>query len=251
MLASVQQCHRVATRREKLWVLFHQFSLDNGIGMCITCDQTLHLSASETFWQLFMEKEFLKTLTLSEQSHSSTSSPSVETSDRRLSVVEENAVRYTAGYVVRKLESKYSGMKTQESIECLRALREMGGKLMSREKESVSQWSKLADRGGLYHVGDAAFELFVALEHVVDDQLTSIFKRKGKGLKMVKKEKLQWVCNSARILLITYDYASISIYIGHNILFLRQKLLVLLSFSKLNILSFWITRTYSKIVYFA
>ena len=108
-------------------------------------------------------------------------------------------MRYTAGYVIRKLESKSSRLKTQESIECLRALREMAGKLSTRDTASVSQlseWTRLTDRGGLYHVEDVVFELFVALEHVADKELPFSFKGKGKGLEMVKKEKLSWICDN-------------------------------------------------------
>ena len=98
MFLSVQHCRLVATRREKLWVLFHHFSVGNGIDMCITCDQALNLSAPETFWQLLMEKEYLRSLILSEQAHcgastcTSAQTSTDSTSDHRLTLVEENAV---------------------------------------------------------------------------------------------------------------------------------------------------------------
>ena len=99
--------------------------------MCNACDQALTLSAPEMFWQLFMEKEFLRSMIPSEQANwiaSTTAQMSADsTSDRRLTFVEANAVRYTAGYVIRKLESKYSCLKT---IECLRALREKARNLV-------------------------------------------------------------------------------------------------------------------------
>ena len=52
-------------------------------------------------------------------------------------------------------------------------------------------WTRLTDRGGLYHVEDVVFKLFVALEHVADKELLL-----GKGLEMVKKEKLSWICDN-------------------------------------------------------
>ena len=52
------------TKRDKLYiptyVLFHQFSLEEGFKICSTCDKALKLSATETFWQLLMEKEFIR-----------------------------------------------------------------------------------------------------------------------------------------------------------------------------------------------
>ena len=202
MLQSVQQYRLVSTRREKLWVLFHRFSLEDGIEICKSCDVALNLSAPETFWQLMLEKEFLKVVTASEQAQASSSSlqrlTSKSTSARQLSIVEENAVRYTAGYIIRKLEKKYSQKMTQENIECLRALREMAGKLSTRNTSSYSEsskWSRLTDRGGLYHVEDVVFELFITLELITDEELTAIFTAKGKGIEKVKKEKLSWICD--------------------------------------------------------
>ena len=57
----------ITTRTEKLWVLFHRFSLEDGIEICKARDFALNLSSPETFWQLLLEKEFLKALTMSEQ----------------------------------------------------------------------------------------------------------------------------------------------------------------------------------------
>ena len=77
-------------------------------------------------WQLLLEKEFITFL----QSELSTSSGSPESprSLRVLTEIEKNVVWYTAGYVVRKLEGKYSRqkMKAQRSVA---ALQEMGWKL--------------------------------------------------------------------------------------------------------------------------
>ena len=52
-----------------------------------------------------------------------TSPASVATCSRQLTYVKENAVRYTAGYIIRKLQNKFSRQKTQEEIECSRALK--------------------------------------------------------------------------------------------------------------------------------
>ena len=49
MLQSVQQYRLVSTRREKLWVLFHRFSLEDGIEICKSCDVALNLSAPESY----------------------------------------------------------------------------------------------------------------------------------------------------------------------------------------------------------
>ena len=123
--------------------------------------------------------------------HASTSAQASDS--HRLSVVEENIVRYTAGYVIRKLESKYSRLNSQGSIQCLRVLREMG----TQHHSQSNQWTRMTNRGGLYHVEDVVFELFVALEYVADKELTSIFM--AKGLEKIKKDKLSWICDRCAV----------------------------------------------------
>ena len=136
--------------------------------------------------------------------HSSDSSPS-----RSLTFIEENAVRYTAGYVVRKLERKYSHQNTQETTECVMALKEMAGKIKSRDAsmshQKSTEWTRLTDCGGPYHVEDIVYNLFVAIECLEDKELPAIFKAKGKGLEKVKKEKLSWLCNDEDVQYMVHD----------------------------------------------
>ena len=193
MIDSVQHYRSTVTRRDKLWVLFHRFTTEDGRTLCDRCDKDMGLTAPDMFWQLLMEKEFIAIVTKQQASQSgvSTSSP------RKLTYIEENAVRYTAGYIIRKLEGKYSRIKTEEAAECCTALQEMGGKVKSKvpSEHQSCDWTKLTDRGGLYHVEDLVYELFVTIELIVDKELSTIFSTKGEGLEKVKKDKLSWVCN--------------------------------------------------------
>ena len=74
----------------------------------------------------------------------------------------------------------------------------MAGKIKSRDASTCmshqrsTEWTRLTDRGGLYHVEDI---LFVAIECLEDKELPAIFKAKGKGFEKVNKEKLSWLCN--------------------------------------------------------
>ena len=60
----------------------------------ISVSQALNLSAPETLWELLMEKEFLRSLILSEQAHcgaaTSAQTSTDSTSDHGLTLVEEN-----------------------------------------------------------------------------------------------------------------------------------------------------------------
>jgi hypothetical protein len=48
---------------------------------------------------------------------------------RVMSTSERNAVRYIAGYVIKKLVERYPKQHTQKSMECLAALNNMASKL--------------------------------------------------------------------------------------------------------------------------
>ena len=199
MLKRVQQYKLTATKTDKLWVLFHNFSLQEGYKLCKECDAALGLKAHDIFWQLLMEKEFLKQVM---DTLKPTSPASVATCSRQLTYVEENAVRYTAGYIIRKLQNKFSRQKTQEEIECSRALKEMAGKLTAHpvtSKHQSREWTVLVDRGGLYHVNDMVYYLFVALELITDRELTDIFQSRGRGIEKVTKDKLSWLCNNEEV----------------------------------------------------
>ena len=134
-----------------------------------------------------MEKEFIRQVT---DTLKHPASASVVSCSGNLTLVEENAICYTAGYIIRKLETKYSKQKKLEGIEWTRALKEMAGKLSTRPETSEHQsreWTVLADRGGLYHVEDVVYYLFAALELVADKELSTIFERKGEGIGKMKK----------------------------------------------------------------
>ena len=82
-------------------MMFHGFSTEKSRQFCDTCDKAMGLSAPDLFWQLLLEREFLAKI--SQQQAIVTADSSTSSSPRKLTYVEENAVRYTAGYVIRKL----------------------------------------------------------------------------------------------------------------------------------------------------
>ena len=80
----------------------------------------------------------------------------------------------------------------------------MAGKLSKRppateQRHQSSDWTFLVDRGVLYHIDNSVYNLFVAIELTVDEQLSVIFQSKGRGIKKVKKENLKWLCEDEEI----------------------------------------------------
>jgi hypothetical protein len=88
--------------------------------MCITCDRALGLNAHQIMWQLLMEKVFIRQVYLQLDTNSqSQSEDSSQSTSLCLNDVEENAVRYIAGFCVRKLEQVYSKRKLRMLLSVL------------------------------------------------------------------------------------------------------------------------------------
>ena len=76
MIDSVQHYRSAVTRRDKLWVLFHCFTTEDGRTLCDRCDNDMSLTAPDMFWQLLMEKEFITIVTKQQASQSGVSASS-------------------------------------------------------------------------------------------------------------------------------------------------------------------------------
>ena len=90
--------------------------------------------------------------------------------DRRLSLVEENAIRYTAGFVIKKLLDKFQG--DNEVTMCLNSMLKDGAHDVIEHFSEV--YLRETDRGFLKHLTDTAYEFFVELEMVTYNYLQSI-----------------------------------------------------------------------------
>ena len=80
-----------------------------------------------------------------------------------LTFEEENATRYVGGYVVRVLRQD----KNCSSIRHI-----MEGMIDASAKGPAQEWVKAIDRGGLVHISNEAFHLFLSIELSVRRYLT-------------------------------------------------------------------------------
>ena len=198
LVDSLQRYKLPSVRAEKLWGLFHKFSLQEGLKICKDCDKTINLNAGDIFWQLVMERLllFINSEPVATETHTATS-------ERILSSVEKNAICYTAGFVVKKLITKYSRSTNSNAAAYLCLLKTMGCKLSEKtESNHCSKWTEIVDRGGLLHVSNTVYDLFMFLDFTVDEELTSIFKAKGKGIEKVRRDKLDCLCENDEIQLV-------------------------------------------------
>jgi len=202
MLDSVKRRRSVTSKLDKLYRCFHEFSLNEGFDLCCCCERKLEMKVPEILWQLVLEKEFINYLNTHLKDHGTPENqPSVNTfkgDTRVLTDIEKNAVRYTAGFVIHKLQERYKKVKTKEGKECLAALHNIGSKMKSSElgeqEHCSSRWIKIVNRGGLCFVEDAVYDFFVTIEIIVDAKLSEILHHSGKGIELVNKENLSWVC---------------------------------------------------------
>ena len=92
---------------------------------------------------------------------------SVTSKSRVLTQVEQNAIRYAAGSVIRKLGKKWRNDYNMK--ECLYGLLKEEGE---DDPDSTEQWIETTDRGGLYYITDNVFELFIEVEIFVFHHLS-------------------------------------------------------------------------------
>ena len=93
---------------------------------------------------------------------------------REFSVMEENAIYYASGYVVRKLLQKHMQCANDKAMAFVGILLNMVGEDTgdsihdtSTYLDYIKTWTKSVDRGGLRHVTDDTYRCFLAIESII------------------------------------------------------------------------------------
>ena len=87
---------------------------------------------------------------------------------------------------------------------CIAALKEMAGKLSTHSviaDHSSGECTNLVDRGGLYHVEQIVYSIFVTIKIIVYKELTDIMLT-NKGANIELKNNLGWVCDDEVVQLV-------------------------------------------------
>lgn len=96
---------------------------------------------------------------------------------RELTIIEENAIYYSAGYVVKKLLQRYRSDNRDNADIMVKALLNMLGddhsniEPFSSYLAYVKLWTETTDRGGLKHVSEDTYRCFKALELITYELL--------------------------------------------------------------------------------
>ena len=163
-----------------MWSLFHQqrMSRTYRIKWTTFLDVTIgkyptvfYQHATDFLFQLLLKKVFPIT----------TDTPG--DSPTAMSREEENALRYVAGYVIRKVLEDFKGQnKSSEPSEEVLLLYSFSGDEDS--DGGTEQWTDSVDRGGLWHISDQTYHLFCIAEEVCRSHLKKANLTEGAELGM-------------------------------------------------------------------
>lgn len=127
-----------------------------------------------------------------------------------MSAAEENAIRYASGYVPLRLLKKFrkqDSTKAAKFVECLLHMAVEGDE--SSYYKYTQEWIRSIDRGGLFHVNDATFLFFCAVEIQTQHHLPSHLRQSTDHRK--SKESLIQAISSDKDVLSTWNTMAVDI----------------------------------------
>ena len=164
---SLQLSHSTAKEREKMWGAYHRLRTADKFldDWRVFLSTSIGCKALPSFYQFVTHNIFRKMIKVEylvvENADASNESPS-----RYLTHVEQNALRYVAGYVVRKLRNQLELSSHPQKDEMILLLMECAGDELD-ESNGTEMWTNMVDRGGLWHVNDQTYSLFAIMEEEV------------------------------------------------------------------------------------
>lgn len=150
----------------KMWALFHEcrtssaYRLKWASFLKVTIDDYPAL-----FYQYMTDSLFKILLRHKHMVYLTTTS----TACPPLTFEEQNALRYVAGFVIRSVLQKYKNESAEASEETL-FLYHLGGD-DDDASGGTEDWVNLLDRGGLWHVNNSTYSLFLDIEQLLRQHL--------------------------------------------------------------------------------
>ena len=123
------------------------------------------MKAFPSFYQFVTHTVFRELVAIHFPVHCSESNET-EHPSRPLTNEEENALRYVAGYVIRKLRERIDSSSNPRKDEMVLLLMECAGDEMDSDG-GTEMWLNMIDRGGLWHVNDQTYSLFSIMEEEI------------------------------------------------------------------------------------
>ena len=178
-------------KKEKLWGLYHQKRTSKDFNNC--WHQFLESlikvgKAHPAFYQYITQELFTKIIEEAFPVTPSTSACTASVRSKRydgrsLNYVEQNAVRYVAGYTCRKLHDTIQSSTNPNKNAMILCLSEMTGD-DSDVNLGSEDWTNTLDRGGLWLVNDQTFTFFAIMEELIQSKWTKAnVEEQGEGAK--------------------------------------------------------------------
>jgi hypothetical protein len=155
LTSALQTCFKpsrsLRVRKEKMWQEFHELRTshpflqewDKFLKMSVCGDPlpTLFQFVTNSVFKKLIKNKYAASGTVEDQEHSS------------LTWEEENALRYVAGYVCRKVQGNIKKSSLEEKEDIMFLIMELSGD-ETCDAVGAELWTNGIDRGGLWHVND-------------------------------------------------------------------------------------------------
>lgn len=160
---------QIKRQREKMWAKYHSIRTSSDFLSQWSCftSSVLGEPATLTLTQHLTDLMFKQ---LIQQQFPQEESSGAESDLPALSLHEQNALRYAAGYVCRNLRRKLersSHPLKEELVVGIMDLLNCEDDNDDKEEACSETWLNTVDRGGLWHVSDETFMVFQSMEEVV------------------------------------------------------------------------------------
>ena len=151
--------------REKMWAMYHHIRTSQEYKtIWTTFLQESGTSLLLIFYQSVTDKIFQKRLKFHTPVPCSSGQECDETT---LTYEEENAIRYAAGYVLSSARKSILKSAAQQKNSLLDVINTLAKNSDEVEEDMSCEWLKTVDRGGLIHISDDLYSVFVAIELVI------------------------------------------------------------------------------------
>ena len=165
--------------KEKMWAKFHSTRTSkefNDFWLAVFRQSRMKEKPSPLFYQHVTDVVFKKLLQLYTPVGPAHTSQSEQFTAPPLNYREENALYYTAGYIIREILEKIEANGEEQAMhtELKLCLVELSDEFEDCESEclpSASDWTELVSRGGLKFVDSPTYQFFVAMEMKIRKQL--------------------------------------------------------------------------------
>ena len=195
MLRKMRKCftyHKGELKKDAMWGMFHQmrtsYDFINQWRSFVKASSIGVNEPSPFVYQYVTEFIFKKVIKNDYPIPHTSDTSEAQWQLSSLTIIEQNALRYVAGYIFRKIRNQVDKEESEDKDDFVHALMELAGDELD-EDEGTEEWISHTDRGGLWHVNNNLYSLFVSMEHEAKQafKLTSTIPKENIKKKLKQK----------------------------------------------------------------